>query len=251
MFPFLGRRSYNQREISDSRAYYPAVGFLLGLLLMGVEYGARELFPVQLTAVLLLVVLVVVTRGLHLDGFMDVCDGLFGGYTKERRLEIMKDTNVGAFAVAGAASLLILKYGALLSLLTIAPWAKGWWPLLLFPVLSRWSMVVALGAFPYVRGEGLGSPFHQGGAKIPTIIAALTAGLLSILVGGFGGLGIFVGASVLAWLGGKVMVNLLGGLTGDSYGAINEVIEAGAIIAAVALLPYGWIEPLSILVGEL
>ena len=79
----------------------------------------------------------------------------------------------------------------------------------------------------------------------------MTAGLLSILIGGFGGLGIFVGASVLAWLGGKVMVNLLGGLTGDSYGAINEVIEAGAIIAAVALLPYGWIEPLSILVGEL
>jgi adenosylcobinamide-GDP ribazoletransferase len=227
------------------------VGLLLGLLLVGVEYGVREVFPLRLTAALLLVVLVVATRALHLDGFMDVCDGLFGGYTKERRLEIMKDTNVGAFAVAGAASLLILKYGALLSVLTFSPGAKAWWPLLLFPVVSRWSMVVALGAFPYVRGDGLGSPFHQGGATIPTFIAALTAVLLSILIGGFGGLGILVGASVLAWLGGKVMVNLLGGLTGDSYGAINETIEAGAIIAAVALLPYGWIEPLPFLLGEL
>ncbi|MEE3141745.1 MAG: hypothetical protein VX307_04055, partial [Chloroflexota bacterium] len=64
MFPFLGKRSYNQWEISDSRAYYPAVGFLLGLLLVGVEYSVRELFPVQLTAALLLVVLVVATRAL-------------------------------------------------------------------------------------------------------------------------------------------------------------------------------------------
>jgi adenosylcobinamide-GDP ribazoletransferase len=251
VFPFLGRRSYNQREISDSRAYYPAVGLLLGLLLVGVEFGSRELIPVHLTAALLLVVLVVATRALHLDGFMDVCDGLFGGYTKERRLEIMKDTNVGAFAVAGAASLLILKYGALVSLLTIAPGFKAWWPLILFPVLSRWSMVVALGVFPYVRGDGLGSPFHQGGAQIPTFIAALTAVLLSILIGGFGGLGIFVGASVLAWLGGKVMVNLLGGLTGDSYGAIDETIEVVALVAAVALLPHGWIEPLPVLLGNL
>jgi adenosylcobinamide-GDP ribazoletransferase len=117
--------------------------------------------------------------------------------------------------------------------------------------LSRWSMVVALGVFPYVRGDGLGSPFHQGGAQIPTFIAALTAVLLSILIGGFGGLGIFVGASVLAWLGGKVMVNLLGGLTGDSYGAIDETIEVVALVAAVALLPHGWIEPLPVLLGNL
>ena len=112
-------------------------------------------------------------------------------------------------------------------------------------------MVVALGAFPYVRSDGLGSPFHQGGAQIPTVIAALTAVSLAILIGGFGGLGIFVGASILAWLGGKVMVNLLGGLTGDSYGAINETIEAGVIAAAVALLPYGWIEPFPALMGNL
>lgn len=227
------------------------MGFLLGLLLVGVEFGARELLPVQLTAALLLVVLVVATRALHLDGFMDVCDGLFGGYTKERRLEIMKDTNVGAFAVAGAASLLILKYGALLSLLTIAPGAKGWWPLLLFPVLSRWSMVVALGAFPYVRGDGLGSAFHQSGAKFATFIAALTAVLASILIGGIGGFGLLVGATILVWLLGKGMANLLGGLTGDSYGAINEVIEVVALVAAVALLPYGWIEPPPVLLGEL
>ena len=248
MFPFIGRRSFNQREISDSRAYYPTVGLLLGLLLVGMEHGGRELFPVYLTAALLLVVPVVATRGLHLDGFMDVCDGLFGGYTRERRLEIMQDSNVGAFAVAGAASLLILKYGALLSLLTIPSPGKEW-SLLLFPMLSRWSMVVALGAFPYVRGDGLGSPFHQGGAKLATFIAVVVVVLASAVLGGFGGLGLLLGASILAWLLGKWMENLLGGLTGDSYGAINEVTEVGVLVAAVALLPHGMIEPLPVLLG--
>ncbi|HIM80642.1 MAG TPA: adenosylcobinamide-GDP ribazoletransferase [Dehalococcoidia bacterium] len=248
VFPFIGRRSFSQREISDSRAYYPTVGLFLGLLLVGVELGGRELFPVYLTAALLLVVLVMATRGLHLDGFMDVCDGLFGGYTRERRLEIMRDSNVGAFAVAGAASLLILKYGALLSLLTIPSPGKEW-SLLLFPMMSRWSMVVALEAFPYVRGDGLGSPFHEGGSRLATFIAVLIAVLASAVLGGIGGIGLLFGASVLAWFLGKVMSNMLGGLTGDSYGAINEVTEVGVLVAAVALLPHGLIEPLPALLG--
>ena len=196
----------------------------------GSTAGPAEKFRIRFVAAVVppagvvLVVVVVATRGLHLDGFMDVCDGLFGGYTRERRLEIMRDSNVGAFAVAGAASLLILKYGALLALLTIPSPGKEW-SLLLFPMMSRWSMVVALEAFPYVRGDGLGSPFHQGGSRLATFIAVLIAVLASAVLGGIGGIGLLLGASVLAWFLGKVMSNMLGGLTGDSYGAINEVTE--------------------------
>ncbi|HEU0022331.1 MAG TPA: adenosylcobinamide-GDP ribazoletransferase, partial [Dehalococcoidia bacterium] len=147
IFPAAGTRSPGQQDISNARACYPAVGLLLGLLLVGIERGAREIFPVPLTAALLLAVLAAVTRGLHLDGFMDVCDGLLGGYTAQRRLEIMRDSHVGAFAVVGAVSLLILKYGALVSLLSLGVAGKEW-VLLLFPTLSRWSMVVQLGLFP-------------------------------------------------------------------------------------------------------
>lgn len=129
------------------------MGLLLGLLLVGVERGAGEIFPLYLVAALLLATLTLVTRGLHLDGLMDVCDGLFGGYTPQRRLEIMRDSHVGAFAVVGAASLLILKYGALVSLLSLrAPGQE--WALLLFPMYSRWAMVLLMGAFPYVRSQG-------------------------------------------------------------------------------------------------
>ena len=241
-----------QRDISNSRAFYPAVGLLLGLLLVGVEEGASRAFPIHLTAAILLAVTVACTRALHLDGLMDVCDGVFGGYTRERRLEIMKDSNVGAFGVAGGVTVLILKYGALVALLDLDEPGKEW-ALLLFPAISRWAMVVVLGAFPYARDQGLGSPFHQsrhggqsgqGGAKIATSVAALTALTAAFLLGGFAGLGLLAGAAVLAAALGWAMNNALGGLTGDTYGATNEVSEVAVLAGAVVLASHEWLEPL-------
>ena len=83
------------------------MGLLIGLMLVGLEWGCSEVFPVYLSAAVLLVSLIVVNRGLHLDGLMDSCDGLFGGFTQERRLEIMRDSQVGAFGVAGGAAVLL------------------------------------------------------------------------------------------------------------------------------------------------
>ena len=221
---------------------------LLGLMLFGLERGCREVFPDYLSAAVLLLSLVASTRALHLDGLMDTCDGLFGGFTPERRLEIMRDSRVGAFGVAGAVGLLLLKYGALVSLLGLNELGKEW-SLLLFPMLSRWSMVVALGAFPYVRAQGLGSPFHQGGVRWATAAAAAAAVISAVLLGGIGGAGMLAGASVLAWLLGWAMSGRLGGLTGDTYGAVNEVVEVVVLMVAVALLPHGWVEPLPELFG--
>ena len=242
--PGSGKRSPSQREISNSRAYYPAVGLLLGLMLLGLERGCREVFPDFLSAAVLLVSLVAVTRGLHLDGLMDTCDGIFGGFNPARRLEIMRDSQVGAFGIAGAASLLLLKYGALVSLLGLDNAGKEW-ALLLFPMLSRWSMVVALAAFPYARSQGLGSPFHQGITWWPTLVAGGGAAVAAVLLGGIGGAGMLAGASAMAWLLGWAMAGRLGGLTGDTYGAINEVVETAGLLAVVAIMPHGWIEPLT------
>ena len=212
-------------------------------MLVGLERGCQEVFPDFLSAAVLVLALLVATRGLHLDGLMDTCDGLFGGFTKERRLEIMRDSQVGAFGVAGGVSVLLLQYGALVSLLGLAePGQK--WALLLFPTISRWSMVVALGLFPYVRQQGLGSPFHQGGIGRPTAAAAVSAIVASVLMGGIAGAGMLAGATAIAWLLGWAMASKLGGLTGDTYGAVNEVVGVLALLAAVAVLPHGWLETL-------
>lgn len=248
MIPASSNLDPSPKDISNSRAFYPAVGLLIGLLLVVVEEGSSRLFSEQLTAAFLVATIVIATRALHLDGLMDVCDGVFGGFTQERRLEIMRDSQVGAFGVAGGVTVLLLKYGALVALLGLPEPGKEW-ALLLFPALSRWAMVVSLGAFPYVRTQGLGSPFHQsgnghGGIRIAATIAGLSALTASFLLGGFAGLGLFFGAVALAWCLGWAMVKALGGLSGDAYGATNEIVETAVIIAATALAAREWLEPL-------
>lgn len=236
--------SPSQQQLSNSRTFYPAIGLLLGLMLVGLERGCSEVFPDFLSAAVLLVSLIVVNRGLHLDGLMDTCDGIFGGFTTERRLDIMRDSQVGAFGVAGAAGILFLKYGALVSLLGLSSSGIEW-SLLIFPMLSRWSMVVALGMFPYVRSQGLGSPFHQRGIFWPTLMAAITSIAGAVLLGSIAAAGMLVGATLAAWLMGKYIAAKVGGLTGDSYGAINEVVEMLALMAVVAMASHGWVEPLT------
>ena len=231
------------RNISHSRAFYPAIGLMIGLGLVGGEEGSSRVFSEPLTAAFLVAVMIVVTRGLHLDGLMDVFDGVFGGFTPERRLEIMRDSRVGAFGVIGAIAVLLLKYGALVSLLMLPQPGKEW-ALFLCPTLSRWTMVVLLGAFPYVRTQGLGSPFHGTGIKIATTIAGISALAASVLLGGFAGLGLFFGVTVVAWLMGWAIAKTLGGLTGDAYGATNEIIETVVLIVATALATQEWLEPL-------
>ncbi len=243
IFPVSRNLDRGPQDISNSRAFYPVVGLLIGLLLVGVEEGSSRLFSEPLTAAFLVATLVIVTRALHLDGLMDVCDGVFGGFTPERRLEIMRDSRVGAFGVVGGVTILLLKYAALLALLALSEPGKEW-ALLLFPAISRWTMVVLLAAFPYVRAQGLGSPFHGGGVKIATAVAGLSALAASFLLGGFAGLGLFFGAIALAWPLGWAMAKALGGLTGDTYGATNEVVETAVIIAATALAAREWLEPL-------
>jgi len=230
----------SMKDLRASLAFFPVVGLLLGLVLWGLDVAFDNVLTPPLTSALLLVSLLVMTRGLHLEGFMDTCDGVLGGGTRQRRLEIMKDSHVGAFALMGGISLVLLKWTALLSL----PSSGRSWSLILFPALSRWSMMLALVAFPYARSQGLGSAFQGDQRTLSAFASGLIAIVAALLLAGFGGLVLFGLATLLAWLLGKGLALLLGGLTGDTYGAINEVTETAILITAVGLSPLGLIEPL-------
>ena len=245
----VGVASAADREISRSRGWYPVVGLGYGLLLAGgaALCGLLGIAPL-LTAALLVSTLAVGNRFLHLDGLMDVCDGILGGHSVERRLEIMRDSRVGAFAVAGAGCVLLVKYGALAVLLGNE--LRAVWPmLLLFPTVSRWTMTLLLTAFPYGRHQGIGTAFAGGGRPwTATLLALLTALAVGFAVGGPGGVGILAGASALALLFGYWASRQLGGgLTGDCYGAANEIVETATLVALVALTaaaPRPWLMPL-------
>lgn len=227
----VGRRVLEQRSLAGTVAFFPLVGLVLGIILAVADYVLRLLFPGILASALLLGLLVVLTGALHFEGFVDACDGLLGDKSRERRLEIMRQKQVGAYAVAGGVLLLLVKWAALASLAG----SERPWVLVLFPILSRWGMALVLGVFPYAREQGLGTAF-RGAGRIQVGIAGVIALVAAGLLGGAGIL-LFAVATGLCLLLGLGMSRILGGLTGDTYGAVNEVCEAAVLVVAVAVSP--------------
>lgn len=243
--------------LASARGWFPVVGLLLGLALacldLLMQWGYPILtdqnrhFPSALSASILVVVLAALTRALHLDGFMDCCDALFGGFDRERRLAILRDSHVGAFAVVGAVSLLLLKVAAIMALPTGLNEGLRFWILLLFPCLSRWGMLLVLEFFPYARTQGIGVPFQPSGGRWQLLGGLVVAVAASVALTGPGGLALLAlataVAAALAWWASR----LLGGVTGDVYGAVNESVEALVLILA-AVLAYaaadGFLRPL-------
>lgn len=218
-------------RMGPARAYFPLVGLALGGILAGLDLVARQTLPPLAVSALLVVALLVLTRALHTEGFLDSCDGLFGGYDRARRLEILRDSHVGAFAVIGGASLLLLKW----SLIAGIPDEERTSLLVLFPCLSRFGMVAAMEAFSYAREQGLGTAFEDGRSRWQVVFGLGTAGVAGGLLLGFAGL-VLLGTVVVVALGmGRWITRLLGGMTGDTYGAVNEVGEVVVLLGGIVL----------------
>lgn len=223
--PFKGE------SLGRSTAFFPLVGLVFGVILAAFWWLAGWLFPPPVIAAMIVVGLVVLTGGIHLDGFMDSVDGLFSGRSRERKLEIMRDSRVGAFGVLALACLFLLKFTLLLGL----PGDVLLNMLLLVPVLSRWGMVYAIFTFPYARPEGLGKLYASYTGKRELLLATLTAVAVAGFTLGPVGLWLMALSGALTLLLGKAVAVELGGLTGDIYGAINEVLEVMLLLASYAV----------------
>ena len=210
-------------------AYFPLVGLLLACLLCLLVLLLMLLVPQLALAALLVVGLVILTGGLHLDGLMDTCDGLFGGSTRERKLEIMRDSRVGSFGMLGGACILLLKFALFASV------SVRVLPLALLVVLpsARWAMVLALRVFPSARPTGLGAAFHQAVTSEQLVLAGIVALAIVLVAGQLIGLIVWVTVSVTTLVLGLWITRSIGGLTGDSYGAIAEVEEVVALLVLV------------------
>lgn len=219
--------------------FFPWVGLVLGGLLLAADAVLGWLFSPLLSALLLVVLLVVLTGGLHLDGWMDTADGLFSGRDRERILSIMKDSRVGAFGVLALVLLLLLKWGGLVELGN----ERG--PLLLLmPVAGRIAMSGCVLFWPDARaGGGMGSLFHAPTEAEKQRFRPPWRGVVSMLAAS---LVIWAVTGLIEWLvlwlavaGGWVMASRiarrLGGLTGDVYGAVNEAVEVMALYVYVLM----------------
>ena len=223
-------------DLAGSSGFFPLVGLLLGLVLVGLDKGLAMGLPSSIVNGLLLVALVAVTGAIHVDGFVDTCDGLAGGKTHRRRLEIMRDSRVGAFGVTGALSLLLIKYLSLTEL----PASSRLEALFIVPAIGRWTVVGCIFTFPYARPEGLGKAFKQMVTWRTAVVApALTLAFSSIFLGPLG-LAVMFCTGAIALIAGTFLRGRFAGLTGDNYGAIVEVSEVSALLLVIALPPWGW-----------
>ncbi|MBK7449408.1 MAG: adenosylcobinamide-GDP ribazoletransferase [Anaerolineales bacterium] len=228
IFPTIIKRMFTSQEMGRAVGWFPLVGVLLGFALYGVNRAAALLFPQTVSAALTLCAWIAVTRFFHLDGFMDTLDGLFGGWTPERRLEIMKDSRMGAFGTIGGILVLLTQYAALSSTLHLFP------SIMLATTLGRWASPLVIYAFPYAREDGLGIEMKRNVTFREIIIATLIAGITSWLVLGWLGFAFMVGAALIAYLTAAYTMRLIPGLTGDIYGTVTTLVEMLILVAFTA-----------------
>jgi adenosylcobinamide-GDP ribazoletransferase len=230
--------------LQHASRYFPLVGCVVAAVAAAVYFATALVLPAPVAAVLSTAASIYLTGAFHEDGFADTCDGLGGGMTRERALEIMKDSRVGAYGAIGIVCMLATKLTALAMLPPHA--AVG--ALFLAHPLSRLAAASLIWKLDYVRGEGKAKPLAQQMTSAEFAIAALTALLPAPVLLAAGWLAPeAVLAALLAallaavWLGHKLQ-RRLGGYTGDCLGAVQQLAEALVYVGVLATLGHGaWI----------
>jgi len=216
-----------EKELARSMAFFPLVGLLIGLLIAIAYFLFSYLFSNSLVLWLTLGCLVLLTRGLHLDGFADTIDGFAAGGPKENILEVMKDSRIGAFGVVGLILLIGAKYLALEQIVgSSIPYS-----LILMTVMGRNSMVWVCFRSPYARaGGGLAKPFVENLTTREMIISSASALGIGLLLRGLDGVMVFLGIGLFSLVFRLFILKKLGGVTGDILGAANELSELLCLI---------------------
>lgn len=229
---FSKRTDWRDEDFSHSVPYFPLVGLVIGFLLAAVNYSLFYIeTPLFFRVTLLLLAEIIITGGLMYDGFMDTADGVFSARSRERMLEIMKDSHVGSNAVLAIIILLLLKIAAYLELSgeTLT------WVLLTMSVATRTFMVVFIVNFPYARKEGIGHMFTKYAKPFYTYIAfAVCAGIIAAC--GLQYLAVAGICFTVTLIIAQYLKTQLGGLTGDTYGALTECGNVIYLLTAVFLL---------------
>ena len=208
------------------RAYFPAVGALLGLV-AGLVFALAASLTTQLVgAVAAVAVLAVLTGGLHLDGLADAADGLFGRGTRAQRLEIMRDPRIGSF---GAIALIVVLLGDVAALSALAP-AMAIAALVIAGALSRWAMLGVIAFVPYVRETGLGVAAGGASRTFDLVLGSALAAVACMLDWKHAAIAVLV-VGLSALVVSVLARRLIGGATGDIYGAATELCQLAALVS--------------------
>ncbi len=213
--------------------YFAPVGLLLGTVAAALWLLLDQVVPSPVGAALLVAIVVALTGGLHLDGLADTADGFCSGQPRERCLEIMRDSRIGVMGALAVAVLLIIKTTA------VAAIADKNQVLIAVPIAmmaGRTAMVCLMAVLPYARAEGgLGRLFYGPAVRQAAILSLLLLIGVLLLVGGRAVPLLIVGG-IIFWGMVGICRSKIGGATGDTLGAISEVIETAILVVFTGVL---------------
>lgn len=222
---------YRPELLGKSVTYFPLVGAIVALLGAATYYLALLLWTPAIACTLALIAMILSTGAFHEDGLADTADGIGGAWLPEDRLRIMKDSRIGTYGAIALLAALLLKLAALASM---AP-ALVLPALLAGHMLGRWSTLPLVRYLDYASGsEGSGKPF-VGAVTVPRLLLAslFTAGLLLLLLPGQAAQ-LCTMAVILSAASGWYFHRKIGGITGDTLGATNQLIETASYLLLAA-----------------
>ena len=221
----------DEKSFGKSVIFFPLIGAFIGVLLVIISRLTSAFLPVSVSDAIVLAVLILVTGGLHIDGFADTVDGFAGGKNKDDILRIMKDSRIGTFGVVGIVMLLLTKY---LSIYSLQEDIK-YFILIAMPVIGRWSVLPMGLFFKYARIDGGTGKIFAESIRLKELIIG-TVIVLSIIIPLFrlNGFLMLAVIFIVTLLIGRYSKRKINGITGDVFGATIEINEL--IILILSLL---------------
>ena len=222
----------SESDLGKAAAFFPLVGVIVGGGAALVFVLLQRVLPVPASVLCAVVFATFMTNGFHEDGLADTFDGFGGGWTKDRVLEIMRDSRIGTYGTLALIFLILGKYNFLSSL----PQTQIWRWLIVAHVAARWTTLPLCVWLPYARPEGQGKLVAKQVGGLEIIMGTVTLFLVFLLLPWQATLAAFLVTAFVTLLSGSYFRARLQGISGDCLGAANQLTEVALYLTAVVLL---------------
>jgi adenosylcobinamide-GDP ribazoletransferase len=225
-----------EEDFAKGVIYFPIVGLIIGAFNLAILVGASKILGGVFPIICRIIAGTAITGGFHVDGLADTCDGIFSSRTRDKMLEIMRDSRIGTNGTIA----IVFDYLLKLSLLAMLTGKGLYFAVLLSPVAAKALVVLLMKTSVYARsGPGLGGLYLEKQTSAATVLS-IAIGLIIISVfSGIWGIAAFGGCAVVCFLYRSFIYTKLQGMTGDTLGAANELLEISFILIMAVMAVRG------------
>ena len=227
----------SETDIGKAAAFFPLVGVIVGGGAALVFATLQRILPLPASVLCAIIFAAFLTNGFHEDGLADSFDGFGGAWTKDRVLEIMRDSRIGTY---GTLALIFVSLSKLTFLLSLPP-GQLWRWLIVAHTAARWTILPLCAWLPYARVEGQGKLVAKQVGALEVVTATIILLLVLILVSWQGALAALLVTTLVTLLSGLYYRARLQGITGDCLGATNQLTEVALYAASVILLRFNFL----------